>query len=119
MKEYLELRFPLGSDMMTTVRLATGGVCSRAGLDLDASEDCKVCVTESLLLLGHSGYRGARMRFSDDGGLRVEILGESRGSAAPSSEDEISYALLSALADVEFERADGALSSVKFTFGKK
>ena len=81
MKRLLHLGVPLGSEIMTTVRLATGGVCSLAGLDLERSEDCKVCVTESLLLLTHAGYREASIDFSEDEGLRARIAGRERHAA--------------------------------------
>ena len=55
MDELLSLRVALSPDVMTTVRLATGGVCSLVSLSYDDGEDCKVCVTESLLLLVRGG----------------------------------------------------------------
>lgn len=120
MKELLLLRFPLGSDILTTVRLATGGVCSLAGLGLDESEDCKVCVTESLLLLQHGGSSAARLAFYSDGGLTVEVASEEAGTPAPCAEDEISLALLSALVEnLVIEREGEKLFSVKFRFGTK
>ncbi len=119
MKELLSLRFPLGNEGMTTVRLATGGVCSQAGLDLDASEDCKVCVTESLLLLWHAGYGRAELVFFEENGLCARIAGEESGEGRACAEDEISFALLGALAsDVCTEKREGRLSGISFRFGK-
>lgn len=118
MKELLSMRIPLGSELMTTVRLTTGGVCSLKGLDIDASEDCKVCVTESLLLLCHAGYGEAAIVFAEDDGLSVSVAGEGRRKK-PSSipEDEISAALLDALAEsVRMEKKEGAVHSVSFRF---
>ena len=121
MSAKMELFFPLSSEIMTTVRLATGGVCSLAGLDLDESEDCKVCVTESLLLLMHRGYKTARVRMEEDGGLLFSIAGEGeRQETAKSAEDDISLALLGALlGDVEEEKRDGELCALKFRFAKQ
>ncbi len=117
MKRLLSLDLPLGSEIMTTVRLATGGICSLAGLDLDRSEDCKVCVTESLLLLMHAGFREARISFFGEDALFVRVEGLERGESAPSDADEISEALLGALAgSVVFDRADGAIVRVSFQF---
>lgn len=65
MNEVLSLRLALSPDVMTTVRLATGGVCSLLSLSYDDGEDCKVCVTESLLLLLRGGYAHARVVFAD------------------------------------------------------
>lgn len=118
MKELMNIRIPLGSDMMTTVRLATGGVCSLKGLDLDASEDCKVCVTESLLLIRHAGFGHATIVFSEDDGLLVAIEGQGVcETAVPAPEDEISAALLEALAeDVRMEKCEGGITAVFFRF---
>ena len=109
MKDLMQLQLPLGGDLMTTVRLTTGGICSLAGMDLDSSEDCKVCVTESLLLLLHAGYARAAVRFFDgEDGLRIEIAGMGTAADAVSApEDEISEALLGALAArVSFEKRE-------------
>ena len=118
MKGLISMRIPLGSELMTTVRLTTGGVCALKGLDIDASEDCKVCVTESLLLLRHAGYGEAAVDFSDDDGLMVAIEGAGRRKkASPAPEDEISAALLEALAEsVRMEKKEGAIFSVSFRF---
>ena len=114
----LTLEAPLGSEIMTTVRLATGGVCSAAGLDLDRSEDCKVCVTESLLLIGHAGFSRARILFVREGGLTVTAEGIVRDrKPAPVPEDEISAALLGALAEnVTVLKEDGLATKVTFSF---
>ena len=122
MRELLKLELPLlKSEFMTTVRLATGGVCSAAGLGLDDSEDCKVCVTESLLLVMHAGYRAAAIAFSaEEEKLFISVKAshweETEGGM---SEDEISEALLNALArGVLIEREDGRAAGVKFYFSK-
>ena len=94
------MEFPLDREIMTTVRLAVGGVCSLAGFGLDASEDCKVCVTEGLLLLLHAGCGRAKLTFSRAEGLDVELWGEGGAPAAEkSAEEEISVALLTAFAE--------------------
>lgn len=120
MKNLLSLSFELNRELMTTLRLATGGVCSLAGLDMDETEDCKVCVTESLLLLMHSGYPSARVGFSEDGGLFVYI--EAEGTARESKEfpeDKISSALLFALAqEVNMEKEKDCLKTIGFRFVK-
>ncbi len=116
MKERLTMELPLGSEIMTTVRLATGSMASLMRLDLDRSEDCKVCVTESLLLITHAGFSRARVTYYEDGGLFVRIEGEGeRGAACAVPEDEISAALLGALAEnVEIIRE--GMFSVSFAF---
>lgn len=108
----MTLEFPLDSEIMTTVRLAVGGICSLAGFGIDASEDCKVCVTESLLLLRHDGCERAKLTFSREDGLKVSIQGE--GGVPPkesTTEEEISVALLTALVeDLSLEREKNRIS---------
>ena len=121
MDELLRLRVMLSPDVMTTVRLTTGGVCSLAALSYDDGEDCKVCVTESLLLLLRGGYAAAHVAFTNSGVLRVTVEGEGeRGAAAACEEDEIALALINALAqDVVMDKKEGALCAIAFTFGKR
>ena len=120
MKDILALGIGLNREILTTVRLTTGGVCSLVGLDMEESEDCKVCVTESLLLLMHSGFRAARLSFAESEGVCIKIEGDDY--AAPEEnypDDEISSALLSALAgDVNMQRRDGRLTAIEFRFAK-
>ena len=116
MEELLTLKLQLRNDLMTTVRLATGGVCSLAGLSLDGSEDCKVCVTESLLLLMHGGFSRATLRFCRGEGLEVEATGEGDGKRTEACvEDEISVALLTE--GVNLQKEGGCLRAIGFRFG--
>lgn len=112
----LELYFPVRGDLMTTVRLASAGVCSAAGVDLERSEDCKVCVTESVLLLKRKGFSAVRILFEEEDGLSVCVTGEGEGTETKEdAEDEISLALLSALLEsVHTEEKEGKLRSVAF-----
>lgn len=117
MKSYLSIGIGLKNELMTTVRLTVGGVASAAGLSYDDGEDCKLCVTESLLYLSHRGYEEARIAFYRENGLRVVIDGEGEGKEEGGEGDEISVALLNALAnDVVIERSGGAVRSISFRF---
>lgn len=96
------MELPLVSDFLTTVRLATGGVCALSGLDVDYTEDIKVCVTEGLLILKRNGYARARVSFffAENGKIKCALSGLEQGGNAKeagSADDEISFALLSAL----------------------
>ena len=117
----ITLEFPLQSTLNTTVRLTTGGVCEFAGLSFDDGEDCKVCVTESLILLAGRGFTRARLTFSGEAGLTAVIEGMDKAQTPPKTEgDEISAALISALAEnVVMERADGQIYKIRFQFGLK
>lgn len=113
------MQFPLGRELMTTVRLVTGGICSLAGFDLDSSEDCKVCVTESLLLLLHGGCCSARVEFLRGERLRVVLTGEGGRTEREERtvEEEISAALLGALVDDLSMTREGSEQTIAFTFG--
>lgn len=102
------IELPLENEYFTTVRLTTGGVCSLSGLDVDASEDYKVCVTESLLILKRSGFARAKIEYSVEDGLCCRVLGVGEQSDVEESvEDGISRALLSALVDEVAYTEDG------------
>ena len=94
-------------------------VCAAAGLSYDGGADCKVCVTESLLLLMRRGFSAASVQFYEDArGIDVRVRGtEGGGDTALSDEDEIALALLNALAEsVCVCDADG---SITFLFGSQ
>lgn len=108
---------PLTGEYLTTVRLTTGGLCSLVGFDVDAAEDYKVCVTESLLILKRNGYTRASIRFSVGEVLGCKIDGmEKTGEKEDALENDISRALLSALlGEVEFITGDdGEVESIVF-----
>ena len=85
MKE-LEVIFNLAdSAYMTALRLVAGAVCSLHDVDIDASEDFKVCVTESAIILKDCGFEKVRVTFHGDS-----------GNPHPSG-NEFSLALISAL----------------------
>ena len=119
MKRLMTISLPLGSDIMTTMRLTTGGLCSLAGLGLDDSEDCKVCVTESLLMLMHAGFAAAEVTFSrEEEALYVRLAGVGeRANVTPMPEDGIAEALLGALAaDMLMEKDGDCVKAVSFSF---
>ena len=108
---------PLTGEYLTTVRLTTGGLCALAQFDVDTTEDFKVCVTESLLILKRSGYTTATIDFTVDEALGCHVYGKERqGEKENSPEDEISRALLSALlCDVEWDTDEnGEVSGIHF-----
>ncbi len=115
MMELLTMEFPLGREIMTSVRLATGGICALAGFGLDAAEDCKVCVTEGLLLLLGRGCERAKVSFTGGEKLLVALTGEGSAPSDRSVEEEISIALLSALVDdLEIKKEE---NGARITFG--
>ena len=116
MKDF-SITFPLSGEYFTTVRLTTGGICALADFDVESTEDFKVCVTESLLILKRSGFLEARIDFTLDSPLVCQIVGTKTGGEKEEGlDDEISFALLSALlGEVEFVKEDGGkVVAVKF-----
>ena len=116
MEKFL-IELPLMGEYLTTVRLTTGGLCALVGFDVDAAEDYKVCVTESLLILKRNGFMRAAISFAVGDALGFNVKGlEKTGKKEDSMEDEISRALLAALVgEVEFVKdGDGAVQSIAF-----
>ncbi len=115
--EKFSVSLPLTGEYLTTVRLTTGGLCALAGFDVDAAEDYKVCVTESLLILKRNGFLRADIEFTVGEALACQVCGaDATGEKEASFEDEISRALLSALlGEVRFEKnAEGVVEKISF-----
>lgn len=83
------------SAYMTALRLVAGAVCSAHDIDVDTSEDFKVCVTESCIILKNCGFETATVTFVGGDGVRCEV--EGGGGAPKESENDFSLALISAL----------------------
>ena len=97
MEKFL-ITLPLTGEYLTTVRLTTGGLCALVGFNVDETEDFKVCVTESLLILKRNGFTSATIDFSVGEALGCVVKGlDGNEEKENSFEDEISYALLTAL----------------------
>ncbi len=95
MKDF-EVKFCLAdSAYITALRLVAGAVCSLHDADIDAAEDFKVCVTESVLILKGCGFDSAKITFSGGDGVVCTVEGEG-GNPKP-GENEFSLALISAL----------------------
>ena len=110
------VKLPLTGEYLTTVRLTTGGLCALAGFDVDSTEDFKVCVTESLLILKRNGYESASIDFTVGETLGVVISGETESQTGSDAfENEISRALLEALlGQVEFVERAGKVEKIVF-----
>ncbi len=107
---------PLTGEYFTTVRLTTGGLCALVGFNVDETEDFKVCVTESLLILKRNGFSAATISFTVGEALGCRIVGEELcGEKEDSLEDEISNALLSALlGEVQFIKDKERVVAIEF-----
>ena len=115
--EKFVVSLPLTGEYLTTVRLTTGGLCALTGFDVDTTEDYKVCVTESLLILKRNGFLTATIEFTVGETLDCAVSGaEKGGEKSEELEDEISKALLSALlGEVDFvENSEGMVEKISF-----
>lgn len=115
--EKFSVTLPLTGEYLTTIRLTTGGICALAGFDVDATEDFKVCVTESLLILKRNGFVRATIEFMVGEALSCLVCGQELGGEKEETmEEEISRALLSALlGKVDFaQSADGRTERIQF-----
>ena len=114
--EKFSVTLPLTGEYLTTVRLTTGGLCALAEFDVEATEDFKVCVTESLLILKRNGFATANIQFEIGESLACVIEGvEESGEKEDGFEDEISRALLSALlGTVDFVEVNGRVEKIVF-----
>ena len=114
--EKFSVTLPLTGEYLTTVRLTTGGLCALVGFDVDAAEDYKVCVTESLLILKRNGFTTATIDFSIGEALGCKVIGvDQNGVVENGFEDEISRALLSALVgQVEFIKEQDVIKGIAF-----
>ena len=110
------VELPLTGEYLTTVRLTTGGLCTLVGFDVDAAEDYKVCVTESLLILKRNGFLSADISFVVGETLACSIAGQTLGGDKEDAlEDEISRALLSALlGKVDFIKDAERVTKIQF-----
>ena len=115
MQKFL-VTLPLTGEYLTTVRLTTGGLCALVGFNVDETEDFKVCVTESLLILKRNGYAAATITFEVGEALGCAIVGVGeRGEKVDEFEDEISSALLSALVGkVNFTKENEFVTGIVF-----
>lgn len=99
------------SEYMTAVRLVVGAICSSANVDVDASEDFKVCVTESCIILKNCGFENAQISLSTANGVQAEVKGE--GGQVKEGDNDFSLALISALvSSCDIEENNNVISKV-------
>lgn len=113
MKDF-RINFSLGdSEYLTAVRLVVGAVCAQSDKDLDCTEDFKVCVTESCLILKNCGYENAEITFKvyAKNGVCAEVRGT--GGTPCAGDNDFSLALISALvSSCDIEKAGEAICKV-------
>lgn len=95
MKDFLVNFCLADSTYITALRLVAGAICSAHDIDVDTTEDFKVCVTESVLILKGCGFDCAKIVFKGGDGIVCTVEGE--GGTPKAGENEFSLALISAL----------------------
>lgn len=112
----ISLRLPLKDEYITSVRLTVGGLCAVMDFDVDTTEDYKVCVTESLLILKRCGYKSVQVAFTLGETLKTKLSAEDKSGDKETGEDDISFALLNALiGNATFLKdSDGDVYSIAF-----
>lgn len=107
----LVIKFYLAdSAYMTALRLVSGAYLALHDIDVDASEDFKVCVTESAIILKNCGFEQAEITFCG-GDAACTVKG--KGGTPRESENDFSLALISALVkSCEIERKGGIIERV-------
>ena len=99
------------SAYITALRLVAGAVCSAHDIDVDTSEDFKVCVTESAIIMKNCGFEKAQITFPAGDSVRCVV--EGQGGSPKSSENDFSLALISALVGVcDIEKHGEIISKV-------
>ena len=90
--------FPAVPEYLRLARIATADAASRAGLDFEEIDDVRIAVSELCSLVSVDPEASVTLAFLvSDGSLRVE--GESRTGSTEISPNELSAAIVSAVAD--------------------
>lgn len=110
MKDFSVSFYLSDSGYITALRLVAGAVCSAHDIDVEATEDFKVCVTESVIMLKNCGYERVNVVF---GGESAECSVTGEGGTPAESENDFSLALISALVeDCKIEKRGGITERV-------
>jgi serine/threonine-protein kinase RsbW len=92
------ITFPAVPQYLRLARIATADAASRAGLDYEEIDDVRIAVSELCSLVSVDPGNTVTLAFRvDTGGLTVE--GESRTGGAEITPNELSQAIVAAVAD--------------------
>jgi len=84
-------------------------------INIEETEDIKVCVNETCLIFMRYNYKTAKLSFNMNGPLTIELSGEGKCDRRVLHDDneEISLMLLNSLVDeVNFKRENDIITSV-------
>ncbi len=117
MKKRIKLSLPLISECVVSARLTAGVVCSILKLDIDQTEDVKLCVSEACNILLGQNFCVAEISFDFEDKLAMEVSGISCGDEhmAEGETFDLSVMLLNALSDsTEFVSHEGLIQKISF-----
>jgi serine/threonine-protein kinase RsbW len=90
--------FPAVPEYLRLARIATADAASRAGLDYEEIDDVRIAVSELCSVVSVDGASSVTLVFQvDEGSVTVE--GEARTGASTVSPNELSEAIVGAVAD--------------------
>lgn len=116
------IRFPLKEKYFVSLRLATAGVCDLAGLDVEETEDFKLCVAEACLALMRAGYCSAEVALREENGVSATVTGAEEGCvcgkrAADGAEFTLSL-LRELVSEVTFGEKEGRIYRIHLKYAK-
>jgi anti-sigma regulatory factor (Ser/Thr protein kinase) len=119
MEKEIVLELPLCSNNLLCARLTTFAVCSLMKIDINETEDIKVCVNEACLIMMNSRYSNVNVKYNMENNLKICVQGSgSCLNPINSDEDskELSLMLLNSLVDeVDYKKDGGIISSIILT----
>jgi serine/threonine-protein kinase RsbW len=101
--------FPASPEYLRLARIATADAASRAGLDFEEIDDVRIAVSELCSLVSVDPDSTVTLTFGVTEG-RLTVEGESRTGAAEIAPNELSVAIVTAVADEHSLDTDGGVT---------
>jgi serine/threonine-protein kinase RsbW len=103
------LTFPAAPEFLRLARIATADAGSRAGLDFEEIDDVRIAVSELCSLVSGSSAGTVTLTFGVAEG-RLMVEGESRTGTTEITLNELSQAIVAAVADSHSLETDGGVT---------
>ena len=107
------------SKNLICARLTTSAVCSMLNLDIEETEDIKVCVNEACLMIMSGNYKSVKVVYNTDNNLMITVTGEGKCDKIKvfnQESKELGLTMLNSLIDnVEYHKTNGNVSSITLT----
>jgi serine/threonine-protein kinase RsbW len=108
--------FPASPEYLRLARIATADAASRAGLDFEEIDDVRIAVSELCSLVSVDPDSTVTLTFGVAEG-RLTVEGESQTGAAEIAPNELSVAIVAAVADEHSLETDGGVT--RFVVSKR